>query len=279
MEGPSVTGRFEGQVAVVTGAGGGIGAAAGLRLAAEGAHVALMDLRAPALEPVRAAIERAGFRALTLEVNQTDRDQVEAGIAQVQSELGPITCLFANAGYGQFATFLETSIKNWARHIDVNLHGTFHMCQTVARAMVENKKGGSIVINTSSAATVECDHLTSYGASKAGARMLAMGMAAELGMHRIRVNAVLPGVIETPMTLGMLEDSRHRDVLEAETPVGRLGLPEDIANLVAFLLSDEAAFITGASVPIDGGQTLHGHPRWFRADYRKAFEEEWSIPT
>ena len=107
--------------------------------------------------------------------------------------------------------------------------------------------------------------------------MLTIAMASELGSHRIRVNCVMPGVIESGMTDAMLADDRHRQWLLSETPVGRLGQPEDIASIVAFLLSEGSGFITGACVPIDGGQTIHGHPRWFGLDYRDEHTTEWKI--
>ncbi len=279
MTGPR-DGAFAGKVALVTGAGGDIGAATARRLAEGGAVVAVADRDASLVEGIAAECrERSGAAAVAMKMDQTDRDAVEAGVAAVAAEHGPVELLFANAGYGQFAPFIETSLRNWNRHVDVNLHGTFHVAQVVAQGLVAARRPGSIVINASSGAQVYSDQLFSYCTTKAALRMMAMGMAAELGCHRIRVNCVMPGVVETGMTNGMLEDARHRDVLERETPIGRLGDPDDVAAVVAFLLSDDAMFVNGGSIPIDGGQTLHGHPRWFRLDYRDEHEDNWSVPT
>jgi NAD(P)-dependent dehydrogenase (short-subunit alcohol dehydrogenase family) len=146
--------------------------------------------------------------------------------------------------------------------------------------MVEARRGGSIVINASSGASQYSDLLGAYCATKAGLRMLATGLASELGNHRIRVNCVEPGVIETGMTGPMLSGENgaaHREILESDTPVGRLGTPEDVADLVLFLSSAKATFLTGVAVPIDGGQTIHGHPRWYRTDYRTDHEATWTV--
>jgi NAD(P)-dependent dehydrogenase (short-subunit alcohol dehydrogenase family) len=272
-------GRFEKATALVTGAGGDIGAATARRLASEGATLALFDRKEELLAETVADCEAAGATVHAFGVDQTDRRRVEEAVAEVAARAGRIDVLFANAGYGQFAPFLSISERAWHRHVDVNLSGTFHVCQVVAAQMAADRAGGSIVVNTSSGAFTHSDHLSAYCTTKAGLRMLIRGMAAELGAYRIRVNGVAPGVVETAMTAPMLADARHRDVLEAETPVGRLGRAEDVAALVCFLSSAEAGFVNGECVLVDGGQTIHGHPRWFRQDYRDAHQERWEIPT
>ncbi len=269
--------RFEGKVCLVTGAGGDIGAATAMRLATEGGRIAVFDRKVELLDETVAAIQEIGAEVEAYGVDQSDRAQVEAGIDAAVERFDGLDVLFANAGYGQFGTFLEATDRQWARHVDVNLNGTFNVCQVAARFMAGRERGGSIVINASSGAVQHADHLSAYCATKAALRMLATGMASELGMHRIRVNCVMPGVVETGMTAPMLADPAHRDVILAETPVGRLGKPEDVAGLVAFLSSDEAGFISGESVLIDGGETIHGHPRWFRADYRDKHNEQWEV--
>lgn len=279
MEAPAATRpRFPGKRVLITGAGGGIGSAAALTLAAEGADLALLDRKVDLLTEIAGNCERLGAKVIALGVDQTSADEVEAGVAEACSQWDRIDGLFANAGYGQFAPFTETSLRNWQRHIDVNLNGTFYLCKAVSDRMRAAREGGSIVLNASSGATTYSDQLFAYCVSKAGVRMMANGMAAELGIHRIRVNSILPGVVESPMTSQMLADPRHRDVLVSETPIGRLGEPQDIADLVAFLLSDQSSFITGAAIAIDGGQTLHGHPRWYRLDYSTPFTDNWEIP-
>lgn len=266
-------------VAIVTGGAGSIGKATSAKLLSDGWRVALLDRREDALEAaVKELSEHYGAdRLLALSIDQTRRDEVDAGIVEINSRLGPVTGLFANAGYGQFGSFLEISAETWTKHVEVNLNGTFNVCQSVARSLVAERRPGAFVLNASSGAWVYSDLLSAYCASKAGVRMLTVAMASELGTHRIRVNCVMPGVIESGMTGPMLADDRHRQWLLSETPVGRLGLPGDVASMVAFLLSDHSAFITGACVPIDGGQTIHGHPRWFELDYRNEHSSDWKV--
>jgi NAD(P)-dependent dehydrogenase (short-subunit alcohol dehydrogenase family) len=274
-----MSGRFTGKTALVTGAGGDIGAATAIRFAKEGATVVIFDRKEELLAETAEACAATGAEVLTYGVDQTDREAVEAAIEAAAEKTGGIDLLFANAGYGQFAPFLDISERAWQRHLDVNLSGTFNICQVVARRMAADRRGGSIVVNTSSGALTHSDHLSAYCTTKAGLRMMVLGMAAELGTHRIRVNAVAPGVIETGMTSVMLADPRHRDVLERETPVGRLGVPEDVAGLVCFLSSEDAGFVNGDCILVDGGQTIHGHPRWFRVDYRDEHSDNWEVPV
>lgn len=269
--------RFEGMAAFVTGAGGDIGAATALLLGQEGARVVLVDREATMLSGTVAECERLGVEHRALGVDQRSPEAIDSAVSAAWEWSGRIDVVFANAGYGRFAPFLEISGAEWSRHIEVNLSGTFHLCQAVARRMAGDRGGGSIVVNESSGAHTHSDQLAAYCASKAGLRMLVKGMAAELGTHRIRVNGVMPGVVETAMTAPMLRDDRHRQRLLAETPTGRLGKPEDVAALVGFLCSPEAGFINGESILIDGGQTIHGHPRWFRLDYRDEFSENWTV--
>ncbi len=270
-------GRFAGSVALVTGAGGDIGSATALRLAGEGARLVLFDRSEDQLAALAAECEARGVEHLLCGVDQRSPAAILAAVKRAWDWAGRVDVLFANAGYGRFAPFLEISEDEWSRHVEVNFSGTFHVCQALARRMAADHGGGAIVVNESSGAHTHSDQLAAYCAAKAGLRMLVKGMAAELGTHRIRVNGVMPGVIETGMTAPMLGDDRHRDTLLAETPSGRLGTPEDLAALVCFLCSEEARFINGESILIDGGQTIHGHPRWFRLDYRDEFNESWSV--
>jgi NAD(P)-dependent dehydrogenase (short-subunit alcohol dehydrogenase family) len=273
--------RFEGRTALVTGAAGDIGQATAELFAREGAAVAVFDRRRDLLDETVALCERAGAsKVLALGVDQTDRAAVEAGVAEVGETLGTPTVLFANAGYGRFATFLDQPEREWDRHVAVNLTGTFSVCQTVARAMVANRAGGAIVVNASSGAVQHTDLLGAYCATKAALRMLAVGMASELGSHRIRVNVVMPGVIETGMTAPMLDGPdgpAHRAWLESDTPLGRLGSPQDVAGMVAYLASNDASWVTGQAVGVDGGQMIHGHPRWYRTDHRTAHDTGWEV--
>jgi NAD(P)-dependent dehydrogenase (short-subunit alcohol dehydrogenase family) len=268
-------------VALVTGAAGDIGQATATGFARRGYNVAVFDRRVDLLDETVALCEREGADVHAVAVDQTDYDAVQAGVADVLRTLGPITALFANAGYGKFGELVEQPLKEWHRHVDVNLNGTYFITREVANSMIAAGQGGSIVLNASSGATQYSDLLGAYCVTKSAVKMLAIGLASELGNHRIRVNAVEPGVIETGMTgpmLGGEQGQAHRDILLSDTPVGRLGGPQDVAELVLFLSSNESAgYITGIGVPIDGGQTLHGHPRWYRTDYREENKVNWEV--
>jgi NAD(P)-dependent dehydrogenase (short-subunit alcohol dehydrogenase family) len=267
--------RFEGKTCVVTGAGGDLGAAIALRFAQEGANLALCDLEDERLEATARSAAVLGGAVVREAFDQADRDAVDAAVADLCEQLGRVDVLVANAGYGRIAPFLEVSQRQWQRHLDINLTGTFNVCQAVARRLADQREGGSIVVNASSAALVAADHFSAYCATKAAVRMLALSMASELGGHGIRVNTVMPGVIRTQMTAPLLEPEGTAEGLIADTPAGRLGEPGDVAALVAFLASDEAGYITGESVFVDGGQAIHGGPRWFHTDYRKPNEVTW----
>lgn len=259
--------RYGGKVVLVTGAAGDIGAAAASAFAAEGAQVVITDRRADALAAV--AERLGGGDVLAHACDQSEPEAVASLFAKAQERFGRLDAAFLNAGYGRYDALIDTPYKQWLKHVDVNLNGGFLMAQGAARAMRDGGRGGAILFTASTAATHVCDLLGAYAASKAGVRMLAKSLASELGVWRIRVNLVLPGVIETAMTKSLIEDPAVRADALSNTPVGRLGEPGDIARLALFLCSDEAGYVTGAEVLADGGQTLHGYPRWFSADYAR----------
>jgi NAD(P)-dependent dehydrogenase (short-subunit alcohol dehydrogenase family) len=262
--------RYGGKVVLVTGAAGDIGAAAAAAFAREGADVVVTDRRADALEVVAEALRAAGGQVLTHACDQSDPARVEALFASVKARFGRLDAAFLNAGYGRYGPLIDIPFDQWRKHVDVNLNGGFLMAQGAARLMREGGAGGAILFTASTAATHICDLLGAYAASKAGVRMLAKSLASELGVWRIRVNLVLPGVVETAMTRSLIDDPSVRADALSNTPVGRLGRPEDIAELAVFLCGDQAGYVTGAEVLADGGQTLHGYPRWFSADYAVA---------
>lgn len=268
-------------VALVTGAAGDIGQATAVAFARTGFDIAVFDRREDLLEQTVALCAAEGVEVYAGAVDQTGYEAVQQGVAAVVGRFGGIDVLFANAGYGKFAELVDEPVKDWQRHVDVNLNGTYYIAREVANAMIAAGRGGSIVLNASSGATQYTTLLGAYCVTKAAVRMLAVGLATELGAHGIRVNAVEPGVVETGMTAPMLggeNGPKHRAILEANTPVGRLGLPEDIAQLVLFLSSNETAgYITGVGVPIDGGQTILGHPQWYKTDYRNAGGNRWEV--
>lgn len=267
--------RLSGRTALVSGAAGDIGAAAGRRLLAEGADVVLVDRDERGLAAVVESLSEAGPRVVGVVCDQADPEAVE----RLFSDLDRVDVCFANAGYGRFAAFLDQDLESWRRHLDVNLTGTFLICQAAARLMVRGGRGGSIVINASTAAVHSTPLFGAYAASKAGVEMLARTMADELGPEGIRVNSVCPGVIETGMTGGLLDQSEGamRTLVEQETPVGRIGRADDVAAAVAFLAGEDAGYISGATILIDGGQTLRGWPRWFRRE--PGGDSTWRLVT
>lgn len=259
--------EMEGRVALVSGAAGDIGAATAAAFAAAGASLVLTDRRGDALDTVARQLRTSGASVSAHAADQTDPAAVAALYAAVASEHGRLDAAFLNAGYGRDCLLIDMPVDQWRRHIDINLTGGFLMAQGAARAMVAAGNGGAIVFNASTAAAHVSDLLGAYAAAKAGLRMLSKSLASELGVHRIRVNLVMPGVVETAMTRSMLDDPAVRAGVVSHTPVGRIGRPEDIAELAVFLCSDRAGFINAAEIIADGGQTLHGGARYVSADY------------
>ena len=261
---------------IVTGAAGDIGQAIARRFAQDRRPVALFDRVSEPLNALADELRAAGAPATGIYVaDQGDRSEVEAAIDRARAELGPIGSLVANAGFARMSGFLDMEARVWARHVDVNLNGTFHTCQLAARKMADERQGGSIVVISSCLALFHTDQTGAYNATKSALLMLTRTMAAELGIHRIRANAVLPGVIETAMTRGTLTEAGRAEALLAETPIGRLGRPEDVVNAVHFLDGPEAAFITGASLLVDGGQSIYGQPQWTRQDRSTPHHTNW----
>lgn len=266
----------EASAVIVTGAGGEIGQAIARRFARDGRPVALFDRTDDTLGALADDLRASGAPAVGIYVaDQGHRAEVDAAVDRARVDLGPIGSLVANAGFARMAGFLDMPEKIWARHVDVNLNGTFHTCQSVARRMAEDRLGGSIVVVSSCLALFHADQTGAYNATKSALLMLTRTMAAELGIHRIRANAVLPGVIETAMTRGTLAEPGRADALLAETPAGRLGRPEDVVNAVHFLDGPEAGFITGASLLVDGGQSIYGQPQWTRQDRSTPHDPKW----
>jgi NAD(P)-dependent dehydrogenase (short-subunit alcohol dehydrogenase family) len=267
--------RFQGKTVMVTGAGGDIGGASALRLADEGAALILIDRKIGLLDDIAQRCRGLGAQVWTAEIDQSKHGEIGEAVGDLARAADGLDALFANAGYGKFQKLLDSDLANWERHIAINLTGTFVLTQAVARILADAGRGGSVVINASSGAAQWCDLLGAYCVTKAGLKMLTPGLAAELGVYRIRVNAVMPGVVESGMTAPMLAETALREALLSETTTGRLGRPEDVAATVAFLLSDDAAYVNGHAVMIDGGQTIHGHPRWFQTDYRHEGQDVW----
>lgn len=270
---------FRDKVALITGGARGIGQATALELARRGAAVAIADRKIEqAEETAKLCCAASGSAAEAFVVDQAEASSVEACVARVRERFGHIDALFANAGTGRFAPLVDMDKKDFDLVLRINLNGTFYFCQEVARCMIRHGTGGKMVLSASSGARVIAAQLGAYCASKAAVVNLAKHLASELGNYRINVNAICPGVVETGMTGPMLAKEEWRRMLVRQTPVGRWGHSEDVAKLVAFLLSDDAGYVNGEDIMIDGGSTLQGAPRWYSLDYTETNACDWSAP-
>jgi 2-hydroxycyclohexanecarboxyl-CoA dehydrogenase len=245
------------RVAIVTGGGSGIGEETCSDLAAHGHRVAVLDRDAEAAERVVRAVANDGGRAIAVAADVTDRAMIDAGFDVVRETYGPIEVLVTSAGLCPFTPFEDIAIDEWRRTIDVNLTGTFHCCQAVLPDMLAAQWGRIVMISSSSAqrGAAKAPH---YAAAKGGVVALARSLAMRYAARGITVNNIAPSGIETPMQhQGQASgDLPPNEVMARAIPLGRLGAPHDIAATVAFLVSDEAAFITGQTLGVNGGQVL-----------------------
>jgi len=243
-------------VAVVTGAASGIGLAIAERLAADGLAVAIFDRDAEGAQTAAAKIEAAGGTAVGVTVDVSDRASIDAGVEAVTARLAAPTVLVNNAGVEGFDPFLKISAEKWNRLLAVNLTGAFHCCQAIIPGMIDAGWGRIVNISSSSAQGGQ-PFMAHYVSSKAGMIGLTKSLALEFGPKGITVNTIPPGFIDTPMLRG----SESKGLLggkvedhEQKTPVRRVGRPEDIAAMCSFLVRDEAGYITGQVMGVNGGR-------------------------
>jgi NAD(P)-dependent dehydrogenase (short-subunit alcohol dehydrogenase family) len=250
--------RLANKIAIITGAARGIGRAVALGFAREGATVVIADLRTELAEQTASEIAVAGGQALAFEADVANLADLDRLVAATIERYGQIDVLHNNAGIsGGAGDFFAYTVDDWDRILNVNLKSAFFLTQKVALVMVNQGRGGRILNTASIAAFVAASRPTiPYDISKAGLRQMTVSLAALLGPHGITVNAIAPGTIETELSAGLMDDERwnaFRERRRQQTPIGRLGQPDDLVGAAIFLCSDEAAYVTGHTLVVDGG--------------------------
>jgi 3-oxoacyl-[acyl-carrier protein] reductase len=255
--------RFPGKSVLVTGGASGIGEATARRFLTEGANVTVMDRSAANVAAAAARFEAVvrdeGVELAFEQGDVASADDVDRVVTQTVDRFGQIDIVVSNAGIAHEESFLDISKERWDETLRINLSGMFVVTQRVAREMVA-AGGGVILLTSSTNGLVGEDRYAHYNASKGGVTLLTKSLAIELGQHGIRVNAVCPGYIVTPLAES-IDDPEFMEAYRQRLPLRRLGRPEDVAGAFAFLASDDAAFITGETIVIDGGQLAESPSR------------------
>lgn len=246
--------RLAGKSALVTGSSSGIGASIAVRLAREGANIAInyrKDLEGA--QQTLAAVEAAGTRGIILRADVGKVAEVERLVREAVEQLGGLDLLVNNAGIEQQQAFVDVDEASYDRVLDVNLKGVFFGTQAFARAAIATGRGGKVINISSVHEELPFPGFASYCASKGGVKMLTRDLAIELAPHGITVNGVAPGAIATPINTALLDDKPKLNALLAKIPLRRLGSPDDMAGVVAFLASADADYITATTIVVDGG--------------------------
>jgi NAD(P)-dependent dehydrogenase (short-subunit alcohol dehydrogenase family) len=249
--------RFQGKVALVTGATRGIGRATAVCLAKEGANVGVNY--PPTEDPGETLrlIEEAGGQGFAVEADMRYPDQIQKMVDEVARIGGRFDYLVSNAGINPFMTWDKITIEDYDRIQEINLRGTWVVCQAAAKEMIKEGHGGAIVTVSSISAWVAARTQVVYCGTKAGIWMLTKSLASVLGEHGIRINTVLPGAIDTDMSAEMSKDPEVRKYYEERTPLKRIAKPSEVATVIAFLLSDDASYCTSSELLVDGGFTAN----------------------
>lgn len=246
-------GKLNSKIAVVTGAGSGIGRAIAEQLAAEGATVVVSDINADSAKETAAAL---GNNSVGLRVDVTSRESVDDMVEAVTGEFGRIDILVNNAGWDKVEPFLDSKISDWDRVIAINLYGTLHCSQAVLKVMADQGSGSVINIG-SDAGRVGSSGEAVYSAAKGGVVALSKTLAREMARSNVNVNCVCPGPADTPLFAGISDENpKLRQALERAIPMRRLAQPSDLAAAVVFFASDEASYITGQTLSVSGGLTM-----------------------
>ena len=246
-------GRLQGKVAFVTGGGTGIGAATAIRFAEEGANVVVCGRRQEPLDAVVAQIQAAGGQAEAMQVDVSDEAGFTAALEATAQRHGRLDVLVNNAMAFSWGGIEATSTADWHSNFSTSVDGTFWGTRAAMKLM--KAQGGSILNVSSICGLLGTASMAGYSAAKAAVINFSRAAAAEGALNGIRVNVVIPAVVETPGTAGMLSDAATRQSTEKLIPMGRVGQPQELANAMLFLASDEASYITGAALPVDGGRS------------------------
>ncbi len=243
-------GTLEDKIAIVTGAGQGIGRAIADKLAAEGATVVVTDLDEASAKQTAAGLPGA----VAIRADVTDRQDVQAAVDRVMQQFGRVDVLVNNAGWDKASPFVDSDPADWDRAIAVNLYGVLHTCKAVLPIMA-GQGGGAVVNLGSDAGRVGSSGEAVYSAAKGGVIAFTKSLAREMARHQVRVNCVCPGPTDTAL-FASFAGPKLREALTKAIPFRRLGQPADVANVVAFLASDQAAFVTGQTISVSGGLTM-----------------------
>ncbi len=249
---------LEGKVALITGGSRGIGRSSALALADAGAHVVVSSRKIADLEPVAEEIKAKGVKGMAVAAHNAKLEESQAVVDRVIKEFGRIDILMNNAGTNPYyGPLMEQDEKTWDVTMNVNLKGLFFLSQLAARVM--RAQGGGCIINTASTGGLRAGELGVYCVTKAAVIMLTQVMAKEWGQHKIRVNAIAPGIIKTRLSEALWKEPAVNARAISRIPLLRLGEPDECAGVVVFLASDAGSYVTGETIVIDGGQ-VHGEP-------------------
>lgn len=248
--------KLENKVALITGSSQGIGEGIAERFAKEGADIVINYIgEVSQADDAVAKVEATGRSALAIEADISKPDQVQAMFDQAFEKFGKVDILINNAGVEKRAPMWEVTEKDWNLVIDVNLKGAFFCCQALARHLMEKKAPGRIINISSVHEELPFPHFSAYCASKGGVKMLMRNLMVELAPLHITINNIAPGAIETPINTQLLNDPKELNALLANIPLKRLGKPGDVAGAAVFLASEDASYITGTTITVDGGLT------------------------